>query len=534
MGKFRQRLSKFGLWAGFVFMIVLWLGVFILPSAFEKTEFKTDGEWIKVRKGTVVCSRMGQEDFSTPLNAGDSVRLLGYRYADLSSGCLVETSAGERGEIQMWMLDIPMLASGGRYSGDTVRLSAPSKLTSVEGRKILTREGSITGVLPNGEKTENLVRDNFYPDVPDVFHLKLNDMSGFTTLMSKGKFEKRMKDLRLRDAERKIGPVYFQGVRGNGEIVAAFRTHVFDPSDGKFYRPIVTFSADSIAVSGRYQLTGANSDYILRYIPGASFFFNLPATAFFARSDIYNPLVNPTGYVSEFQNVLYWVMWSLRMICFVIWIFCFGFIPLRVIDFIVEHCPKVFGFVSNTAMNVIYWCWLLTSYYFWLMVTLAWGMYWLVVIVEMIVYFFIIACCIIYFTNKFWNFIPHTRCPECKHIGTIELVRRDFKGSEIGVRDATDTTTIGKDQKRWKEYDEVHYASGRVEIKNEEIHTETTIHERHDKFKEKVRHDKYAACYRCTVCGHTEGTMETDTTLLSRLYKGSKKTSRTETDVEYK
>lgn len=534
MGNFKQKLRKIGLWAGFVFMIVLWLAVYILPGVTEKTEFNTDGEWIKVRKGTIVYSKIGDEDFATTLNSDDSVRLLGYKAAVLNSGCLVETSSGVRGEIQMWMLDIPMLASGGKYSGDTVRLNAPAKLETLDGRKSLTSKGSITGVLRNGEKTDNLIADNFYPAVPDVFKLKLNNMAGFTTLMSKGKFEKRMKDLTLRDAERKIGPVFFQGVRGNGEIVAAFRTHVFDPSDGKFYRPLVTFSADSMAVSSRFQLTGANSDYILRYLPEASLFFNLPAIAFFARSDIYNPLVNPKGYISEFQNVLYWVLWSLSKVCFVIWIFCFGFIPLRVLDFIVTYYPKVFGFVSNTAMNATYWILLLVSYYFWLMVTLAWGMYWLVVIVEMIVYFFIIACCIVYYTNKFWDYVPHTRCPECKHIDTIELVRRDFKGSEIGVRNTTDTNKIGEDKKTWKEWTEVHHSSGRVEIRDEVIHTETTIHERHDKYKEKVRRDKYAAYYRCTVCGHTEGEIETQTTLLSRLYKGSKKTSRKDTDVEYK
>lgn len=529
MKKFR----KFILWLGFVGMLVLWLVVFILPSVFEKTEYKTNGEWIKVRKGTVVSTKILNEDYSYPLNAGDSVRLLGYKFATLTSGCLVETSSGVRGEIQMWMLDVPMLASWGNYCGDTVRLNYPSGLEKEDGRMILTKKGKITGVLSNGEKTDNLVSGDFYPDVPDVFRLKLGNIAGFTTLMSKSKFEKRMKNLDLNSAERMIGPIIFQARKGNGEVVSMFRTHVFDPKDGKFYRPYVTFSADSIAVSSQFQLTGANSDWILRYIPGASWFFDMPITAFFARSDVYNPLVNPKGYITEFETILYWVVWVLKKILFVVWLFCFGFIPIRLIDFIIVNCPKVFSFASNKAMSICYLVLPIVLYYFWLMVTLAWGLYWLLAIVEVIVVGFIIIGSYVYFGSKFWNVIPHTRCPNCKHIHTIELVSREFKRSDIDVEDTTDTSVIGEDKKRWKEYTEVHQG-GRVWNENERIHTETTIHERHDKYKDTFRRDRYDARYKCTVCGYKERQIETDSTRIGREYKGSKKTSRKEFDTEYK
>ena len=51
-------LKKFKLWIGFAGLLILWLVVFIIHTAFEKTKYKTDGEWIKVRKGTVVYSRI--------------------------------------------------------------------------------------------------------------------------------------------------------------------------------------------------------------------------------------------------------------------------------------------------------------------------------------------------------------------------------------------------------------------------------------------------------------------------------------------
>ncbi len=528
-----KKIRKFILWLGFVGMLVLWLVVFILPSVFEKTEFKTNGEWIKVKKGTVVYSKIDNVDYFYPLNVGDSIRLLGYKAPALDSGCLVETSSGIRGEIQMWMLDVPMLASWGEYCGDTLRVNTPTGLEKVDGRMILTRKGNITGVLSNGEKTDNLISGSFYPDVPDVFRLELSNIAGFTTLMSKAKFEKRMKNLDLSSAERLIGPVIFQARKDNGEIVTMFRTHVFDSKDGKFYRPSVTFSADSIAVSSQFQLTGAYSDWILRYLPGASWFFDLPVTAFFARSDVYNPLVNPKGYITEFENVLYWVVWVLKKVCFVIWLFCFGFIPIRLIDFIVVNYPKVFCFVSNTVMSVCYIVLPIVLYYFWLMVTLAWGLYWLLAIVEVIVVVFIIIGSYIYYGMKFWNYIPHTRCPNCKHIDSIELVSREFKGSVIDVEHTTDTSVVGEDKKSWKEYTEVHQ-NGRVWKENERIHTETTIHERHDKYKDSIKRDKYDARYICKVCGYRERQIETDSNIIGREYKGSKNTTRKEFDTEYK
>lgn len=102
----------------------------------------------------------------------------------------------------------------------------------------------------------------------------------------------------------------------------------------------------------------------------------------------------------------------------------------------------------------------------------------------------------------------------------------------IDVRNTTDTSTIGEDKKSWKEYTEVHQG-GRVWNENEKIHTETTIHERHDKYKDIIRRDRYAAKYRCSVCGYTEGQIETDSTSIGRKHKGSKKTSRKEFDTEY-
>lgn len=525
-------LKKFKLWLGFAGLLILWLVVFILPPAFEKTKYKTDGEWIKVRKGTVVYSRIGTENFATKLNAGDSVRLLGYKYGSLSSGCLVETSNGERGEIQMWQLDVPMLASWGKYCGDTVRINAPSGLEKVDGRMMLTRKSVITGILPNGEKTENLVSDAFYPDVPDVFRLKLGNVGDFTRLMSKGKFDKRMKELDLSKAEKEIGPIVFQARKSNGEVVSMFRTYVFDSSNGRFYRPEVTFSGDSVAVSYEFREMQERWPWLLSILPAASWIYDLPVTSYFARTDLYDPLVNPKGYISEAGTVLYWVVWSLRKLLFAVWLVGFGFLPLRLVDFIVVNCPRVFSFVSNTVMNACYIVVPIVLYYFWLLVTLAWGLYWLVALVVMIVVGFIIIGSYIYFGGKFWDGIPHTRCPNCKHIDTIELVSREFKGSVIDVRDTTDTIVTGKDEKKTKEYTEVHQG-GRVWNEDEKIHTETTIHERHDKYTDTYRRDKYDARYRCTVCGYQERQIESDSTRIGRKFKGSKKSTRKEFDTEY-
>lgn len=520
---------------GAILLFILWVSLYIVSSAVEKTKYNTDGEWLKVRKNAVIYSKVGQEDIATSLNPGDSVRLLGYQGSWCYSNCLVETSSGVRGDLQMCMLDIPLLASGGKYSGDTIKLNDPKKFETINGRKCLSDNAKITGVVTNGEKANDLMNEDFYPDVPDVFKLKLGDMNGFTKLMSKGKFEKIMENLHLDNAERLIGPVNYQARKGNNEVISTFRTYVYDPSDGKFYRPTVTFSADSLAVSSQFKETRTEfdwflkSDWLIRILPAASWVYNLPVTSFFVRSDIYDPLVNPIGYISEAGTVMYWVKWVFKILGFFVWLFGFGIIPIYLLNFILVNYPGVFKMVSNNAMHVIFVVALIGLNYFWILATLAWGMLWLLVLVDI----FIVICAYVVYGFTFWNFIPHTRCPNCKHIDTMEMVSKDFVGSTIVHGNSTETTTIGEDKKSWVEYTRV--TQGNTSWReNEKLITETTTHHRHDHYRDTFKRDKYDVLFCCSVCGYKERTIDTDSKLIDRKHKGSHKTSSKDLSYKYK
>lgn len=504
---------------------IIWALIYIVPPLFESTHYKTDGEWVKVRSGAVIYSEAGEQDIATPLKAGDSVRVLGYWRAKFDASCLVETASGVRGELQMWMLDVPLLVSGLKYSGDTVMLNSPKKFTTYKDRQIVARDQKITGTLPNGETTDDLWGSDFYPDIPDVFKLKLDANNGFTKLMSKRKYERLAEELDFKNAESRIGPMSTLCRNGKNEIISSYRTFVFDPENGKFFKPLITFSPDSVAVSIDLIEARDRSDWLLSILPGAEWVYDLPITTFFARSDIYDGLINPKGLISTVATVWFWIRWVFSALGSLLWLFCFGYIVLWLLNFIIANYPSVFRKVSNKGMMVVYFIVFACFYYYWILTTLAWGMLWFLIIVDIIVAAGIYSL----YTIPLSNEVPHTRCPKCREFGSIYLITKKFVNSSTYQRHGTQTETTGIKVRRWVNYTQVTQGtrSWRENVRHFE---ETTVHQRHKHYEDTIKRDLYDEKYRCLNCGYEEERLNTHHTWLGRRDTGT--TTSTHRKVE--
>lgn len=512
----------------FPFLVVL--GVYIFGSALDNTEFSTEGGMVKVRPGAKVYPDFGENPRSTTTYpAGDSVQFLGYYNDKFSSSCLVKTEKGFIGDIPLWELEIPLLASRGKYKGDTIRLIPPKQFEEYKGYPIIPRKTEVNGILPNGEKTENLWSGNFFPDVPHFIDLKISEgiNKSFTKLMSKEKFDGLLSSLKYGSAESVLGPVLASAQKGNNEIRASYHALIFNPESGKFFRPVITFNSDSAASSVELVMERERADWLLKNLPGAAKIYDWPLTTFFARSDLYLDLNRAPGLMSGLEQVWFWIRYVVKFLGVIIWFFCFSYPAIWILNYIIVNFPGVFRPFSNSVMKAIYIAVIALLTYYWILVTLAWGMYWFFIPVQIL-----IAGSIYYqFNGVLSEFIPHARCPQCKHVHSMILTKSELLDSYLDTEYINKTQKTGTDVKEWETYTEVRYNSGRTERENVKRHKETTTHFKHDNFKDLVKKYLYHYHFACSNCGYKESVKRLERTLLDREHLDSSTSSETEYTV---
>lgn len=517
MNKIKEIIANF--WISIVILSVLLGG-----SLFESTSYKTDGPWMKVRKGAKIFSQIGSDTIVTKLSAADSVRFMGYTKAWASADCLVETSEGIRGWMPMWMLDNPVIIASGDFKGDTVMIESPAKvLYDKYGPHVDFGEG-LKGTLPNGQQTSNLLRLDVYPAIKDYEDYHVQTRHRFARLMTDKKFERIAAGLNFTDAASKIGPMSNIAKDKDGQLIVMFNTYVFNGQNGRFYNPIITFSADSTAVSSKLNEDTDRSSWLLRYLPLASTVYDWPLTSFFARSDTYSSL-EKTGLQTPAQKVWFWLRWIIVAACSLVWLFAIGLLPCWLVNYLLFEHPKALKPLSDTAVKVLYAVLLAVFYYYWMLVLLAWGAYWWIIPL-------LIGCAT--FLYKVYitpldDRIPHTRCPQCRSMCTITMENQNFLDTNTQMENNTRTHITGSHTKRWQEWTQVTKGNStwRENVQN---HSETTTHYRDDHYREKVKYDHYMMHYRCSCCGYKERDKATVRTVLDSQYKGSESYSTTHED----
>lgn len=503
------------------------LKLFIIPAllilvllggtVFEKTGYYTDGPMMPVRKGMKVFSVFGAGDtIVTTLAAGDSVRFIGYNKAFYQGEYLVETTSGVRGWTMPWMLDIEMIAEWKDLEGDTLILDYPKKIIyNNYGPYWDHQKSPVTGQLLDGTKLEDIRSATLYPAIKDFRKYEINWQHAFSKIMSKKKFEKLAKDMKFEKSEKKIGPMYAVARLDNGDIEVRYRTYVFDPEDGKCYNPIVTFGADSVAIATGMREASDRGDWVLKRLPLVSAIYDFPLTSAFARTPVYDMAYDSK--MSTPSKIIFWICWGFSAIGALLWIFAVGSIPL-IIVYELMWCPKVFYYLSDRMLKVLMALVAIVFTYYWVIVLMGWGAYWWIIpLVGFATYVIYFGC-----SAPLDNTIPHSRCQECRSMDTMNLVEKEFLGSENAIESRTRSHELGSTTKRWKTWTRVSSDGGQSwHDENVKHHFEKDTRWRDDHYREKVRYDKFMLHYKCSVCGYHEQKRDQERHILDRKYTGS-------------
>lgn len=505
----------------------LWVPVTVIlvlvgASVFEQTKFPDEGPWIKVRKGAVVVSYMAEDTVVMKLAANDSVQFLGFDNHSIIGSCLVRTSAGVMGWTPMWMLDTPLIYASKPYVGDTVYIDAPGKVLTYRHWPTPAPDSPVKGTLSDGTVIERMQGKYVYPAIKDFTDYQIHTRHRFAGVTSKSKFDEKAKGLRLSEM-KKLGPVINTAYNKNGELSARFFIYAFDSDDGCFYFPVITFGADSVAVSTDFVEATDRSDWVLRHLPFASQIYDFPLTSFFARSPAYEPFSNGDILRSTPKKILFWIVRIIAIAGALVWLFGIGLIPAALLDWVLVNRPAWLRALPDSVVKLIYIVLLGVVYYYWMIVLLAWGAYWWIGI---LLYG---AAWVIYevYTSPLEDYVPHGRCPECRHIHSIVLMKSDFVGSETRMENTTETQKTGEDKKKWETWTQVTQGN-QTWRENIRLHTETTSHFRNDHYRDKVKYDSYKLHYECMCCGYKEQANKTKRKRLERIFKGSDRHSTTE------
>lgn len=499
--------------------VLIWptilLAVILCGSLFETTGYRP-GPMMAARKGAVIYSVFNQKDtIFTKLAQGDSVRFLGYKKAHYDADFLVETTTGVRGWICPWMLDIDFIGGSKAVLGDTFKLGTPSKVIYNSYGPHWNYKDPVIGVYADGSPTVDLKSATIYPAIKDFGDYELRTQHSFSKIMSVNKFKKLSDKLTLTQSEDKLGPIENAARRDNGDIDVRYHTYVFNPADGNFYNPIVTFGADSVAVATSTREATDRSDWVLKYIPLASEIYDLGLTSFFARTDIYDSNNDTGKLMSTGKKVWYWACVIVGGIGALLWLFAACSFPVALLIALL-YIPKIFYPLSDTAVKVLTAVVTAIFTYYWLVVMLGWGAYWWLVPIVIYVTYFLWDV----YTVPLEDTIPHARCQKCRWMYTMELIDKDFLESKNSTENTSKSHKIGGHTRRWQTWTQVTQgnSSWKEDVKD---HYETETHWRRDHYLENVRYDYYMLHYQCTECGHREKARDSVRVVLDRKFQGS-------------
>lgn len=493
--------------------LAVFISVVIAGSVFESTRLRTDGPVLKVASRTKIVTNLETDSLFTSVNAGDSVRMLGYRKDGVWLNYLVETPDGVRGWIRPWNVKVPVLTyHDSIYAGDSIMLMPP-KTYYYRGQEYVDKE--IFGRLPDGAKTTNLFKLDYLPAVDrwTKFSLRDDNPSHFA---SKERFERQTVGYPLADVDRRYGPVMQIARKSDGSLEAVVNTSVFDKESGKFFTPALTMGPDSLVTGVRLGHPTDRNAWVWRYLPFASAMIDFPLTSFAARSDLYGIFRPVNTYDSTFGK---WVNVALRILyvlCSMMWFFCITAIPPLIIVLLL-YTRSVLNPLSDTFVKIIAVLLAALFAYYWMIVVMAWGAYflWAVLIVPATFFWYNM-----YVANLLDDSAPHLRCQECRAMESMEFLSRDFQNTEVVMENNTRSHITGRRTKKWQTWTQVTQGSSswRENVKD---HYETTTNWRDDHYLEKVKYDRYIITYECSCCGNKEYVRDADRDVLDSKYQGS-------------
>lgn len=425
-------------------------------------QVKSDGPVIALASSQKLPVVLSNDTAFVSLAKGDSLRILGFSRLTYRQDVLVQTSRGDRGKLDVSQLPIRQLVIEGENKGDTIISLASESLTR--------RLHEYTARTAAGKELE-LRADDFVPilDGWEGYNLGNNASTSVTTQKSLEK----CKGETLEEIEKKYGMAYNILVGADGVRKAKFRIYAYG-ADGKIYTPTITFDRQGGATDFSFDLLNgkANNSWLLGN-PLAATVISMPLTRLLTRSDVY-AMPNNTGQPTPWHI---YILFIFAVIALLSWYLLTPSLIVLLMGWLIEY-PLVFKPLSNRTLKLIIVVVAVVGTVFWMIALMAWGMYWLFTLPVIPVSYY---CCR-WATEYLDPYVPHLRCPVCKHIESIE-----FDHDEV-----TDTKYMkGADIKRDKllsTYDERYQTWTQVTTTYSD--GSKTSH-REDVRNRKKRHDTY-------------------------------------------
>lgn len=421
---------------------------------------------------------------------GDSVRVLGFDRRTSHQDILVETAGGDRGKLDASQLPIRQLIIDGKNKGDTVIRLVPEYLGLTVHKYLAT--------TTKGEEL-NLRADDMVPLVDEWKDLNLDNIASTSVATQKGL--EKMRSKTLEEIERKYGMAYNILAGKDSTMAAGFRIYTYG-SDGRLYRPCITFDSEGKATDFAYRPVRGKADnrWALGYAPFAGMIIDLPLTRLLTRSSSYT-IPSDTG------KPVPWYMYVALVVMLVAILAWYCLIPslaVLLVGWLIAY-PPVFRPLSNKTLKVIIYVLAAVGFYWWAIALMAWGLYWFMVLPIIPVSYY----CIRWATEYISDEKPHERCPRCKHIHTISFDHDEVTGTQyMKGKDIKRDKLLSEQDEKYQSWVEVttRYTDGTRTTRRENVRDHKRRHRLYSYIDYEVTYlvTFYRDYYICSHCGFEE------------------------------
>lgn len=430
-------------------------------------QVKKDSPTIELRSNQKLPVVINGDTSLVYLAKGDSVKILGFSRLTYHQSVLVETTNGDRGELDASQLPIKQIVVDGKCKGDTiVKLKPQYSLNRIFDYIATTASGE---ELKVGGKDIAPIFDGW-----EELNLENNASTSVTT---KAKLQK-MQGKTLEEIEKEYGMAYNIFVNKDRSKKADFRIYAYG-KDGKNYRPSITFDTEGQASEFQFEARQgkANNSWLL----GNSLVqcvIELPFVRTLTRSSSYS-IPSDTGKSTPWY--LY-VLVVLQLITYLLWFVATPSVIVLLIGWLIAY-RHVFYPLSNKALKITIILMSIICTIIWLFALMAWGMHWSLTLLVIPASYY----CTLWATEYLNLYVPHQRCPRCKRIHTIAFDHDEVTGSKyMKGADIKRDKLLGRSHSKYQTWTEV----TTTKINRDTGERSTSSHRENIK-NHKMRHDTY-------------------------------------------
>ena len=513
----RFKLPQAATIAGIVVLSVIFIGQrILLNKSFSDKPIRI----VVDRNVPLVSMIAGDEETIGKIKKGDTVDYLGVVAGTRHHpyGLLVQTKEGERGLLAAAEMGFPMMMENGSDSQPVQVKSLFRDKGKNKGAK-----GTLYYNIVNARGEKKKVHlDEVRPVLPDSLSKKRLDKEG-DYYMTKAKFERLYIGHKLAENDARYRPAWLIDKTKKGFLAYYPNIEVID-SDGKFRNPMVVYGADSVAVTYAFEDSHAkgNNRWIVKWMPLLGTIVDVDFFAAMIESSMRYDWIHgdDENYsakaeiewgdipILSYVGLFFWIVLGL------IWIFV-GFTLVTLLMEAALYWRFTYYHLPDNIVAILFAVVAVVVTYIWTALMAVWGCLWLFLPVIPFA-----GYCAYLYSVRMLSTAPHTRCPDCKRMETIEFHSRTFQREYDEWR--PESKAISSHTERWKTWTDVttKWSDGSTTHRREDErnHSRTTTQYADYSVLYHVR--LYHRNYYCPECGYKEYKPEEELTELQRHYRG--------------